>query len=46
MPTNIISLGLSIDGGYYCWINGGLYLDEVAKEDPSLSGKISDSIQR
>ena len=25
MPTNIISLGLSIDGGYYCKINDELY---------------------
>lgn len=25
MPTNITSLGLSIDGGYYCKINDGLY---------------------
>ena len=25
MNTNIISLGLSIDGGYYCKINDGLY---------------------
>ena len=108
MPTNITSLGLSIDGGYYCKINSGLYdtgyrlnlaklskyireciadrfgldasqclalkkqavlvtwnmaekdstlpalkeevtmhidLDEIAKEDASLLGKICDSIQ-
>lgn len=25
MPTQITSLGLSIDGGYYCKINDGLY---------------------
>lgn len=25
MTTNIISIGLSIDGGYYCKINDGLY---------------------
>ena len=25
MPTNITSIGLSIDGGYYCKINSGLY---------------------
>lgn len=25
MPTNITSIGLSIDGGYYCKINDGLY---------------------
>lgn len=25
MNTNITSLGLSIDGGYYCKINDGLY---------------------
>lgn len=27
MNTNIISIGLSIDGGYYCKINDGLYKD-------------------